>query len=105
MSKKKPSQETYEACKKYAQVKRFRAKPARGYFKDDGEFVSLRGYYATLAGETVFFDEEGHGLLICKEHPCYYDWESAKKAAYLFRDKCIELVKRYEDMERADNER
>lgn len=70
---KKPSKELYESCLKYVYVKKFRAKPTSGYFRKGGEFVRVRGYYATLAGDTVFFDEDGHGLAICKEHPCYYD--------------------------------
>lgn len=90
------SKELYEQCKKYEHVKRPRIKRVPGYFGKDGEFVHLMGWHATLAGDVVAVSKKDLDVRFNKHAACYYSWNDAKKAAYIFLAKCKAVIEKYE---------
>ena len=75
-----------------ARVKKFRAKSCPGYFKN-GELHRTHLWHATLGGQVVSVSQKEFGIRFCEEAAAYYTWEDAKKAAYIFRDKCRDKLK------------
>lgn len=90
------TKEKYEKCLRFVD-KKFRSKKSPGYFNEDNMFIPKAGYYAMLGGEVVAVSKEDSGISFDEDRGIYYTWEDARKAAYIFRDKCREVVSRYEE--------
>lgn len=93
---KKITKQQYENCLPYINA-RFRSKRATGYFDDDGKHHRIHGYQATLNGQIVAMGQQHFKAIFYEKAAAYATWEDARTAAYMFRDKCREIVKKYEE--------